>query len=150
MTGRTLLLSLHLAAIASWLGADVLQHAFRRRWERESLDAAKAWARMQFWMHDRVVAVVAIVILVTGIALVVEGEWSWSSNFILIGLATIVAGGALGGVGLKGLARKRLDALESGDTAAAYAAYKRAVPIEIVLTLFVLVTIVAMVHKWGA
>jgi len=150
MTGRTLLLSLHIAAIASWLGADVLQHAFRRRWERESLDAAKAWARMQFWMHDRYYAVVAIVILVTGIALVVEGEWSWSSNFILIGLATIVAGGALGGVGLKGLARKRLDALESGDTAAADAAYKRAVPIEIMLTLFVLVTIVAMVHKWGA
>lgn len=146
---RTLLLSLHIASIASWLGADVMQHAARRRWVGESPDAVKAWARMQFWLHDRYYAVVAVLILVTGIALVFEGDWSWTSNFIWVGVATVVAGGLFGGVVLKGLARKRIDALESGDDAGAEMARKRAVPIEIFLTVFVLVTIVAMVHRWG-
>ncbi|HVE94920.1 MAG TPA: hypothetical protein VNB24_08380 [Acidimicrobiales bacterium] len=149
MTTHTLLLSLHIAAIASWLGADVMQHAARRRWVNESPDAVKAWARMQFWLHDRYYAVVAVLVLATGIALVVDGGWSWSSNFIWVGIATVIAGGMFGGVGLKGLAKKRIDALESGDAAGAESIRKRAVPIEIFLTLFVLVTIVAMVHRWG-
>ncbi len=31
MSVRTVLLNLHLTAIASWLGADVMQHAMRHR-----------------------------------------------------------------------------------------------------------------------
>ncbi len=150
MTARTLLLSLHIAAIASWLGADVMQHAMRRRWERESLEVAKAWARIQFWLHDRYYAIVAVLILVTGIGLVQQGHWSWSSKFIWVGIAGIALGGTLGGVVLKSLAKKRIAALDSGNAQGAEAAYKRSVPIEIFLTAFVLITIVAMVHKWGA
>lgn len=149
MTTRTILLSVHIAAIASWLGADVVQHAMRHRWQRESAEVTKVWARMQFWLHDRYYAVVVGLILASGIALVQEGHWSWSSTFIWVGLATIAAGGTLGGIGLKGLARKRVDALDAGDTRAAAAAERRALPIELLLTAFVLVTVVAMVDKWG-
>ena len=149
MTTRTILLSLHIAAIASWLGADVVQHAMRHRWQEEASDATKAWARMQFWLHDRYYAVVAVVILVSGIALVQDGHWGWSSTFIWIGIAAIVAGATLGGIRLKGLAKKRIDALEAGDTRGAAAAERRALPIELLLTALVLVTVVSMVHKWG-
>src|SRR4051812_49402973 len=62
MSTRTILLTLHIAAIASWLGADVMQHAMRHRWHNEPSDAIKAWARMQFWLHDRYYAVVALLI----------------------------------------------------------------------------------------
>jgi len=89
---------------------------------------------MLFWMHDRYYAVVAVIILVTGIALVVEGDWSWSSSFIWVGIATVVAGGVFGGVVLKGLAKTRIDTLESGDTTGAENARKRMVPIEMFLT----------------
>ena len=150
MTTRTLLLTLHISAIASWLGVDVAQHAMRHRWQKETSEATKAWARMQFWLHDRYYAVVAVLILVTGIALVQDGHWGWSSTFIWVGVATIVAGGTLGGIGLKGLAKKRIDALEAGDTPGAAAVERRALPIELLLTVFVLVSVVAMVHKWGA
>ena len=149
MSVRTVLLALHTAAIASWLGADVVQHAVRHRWKKETSEATEAWARMQFWLHDRYYAVVAVFILVTGIALVQDGHWGWSSKFIWVGIATIVAGGTLGGIGLKGLAKKRIDALEASDTQGAAAAERRALPIELLLTAFVLVTVVAMVHKWG-
>ena len=150
MTTRTMLLTLHITAIASWLGADVVQHAMRHRWRKETSEATKAWARMQFWLHDRYYAVVAVLILVTGIALVQDGQWGWSSTFIWVGIATIVAGATLGGIGLKGLAKQRIDTLDAGDTQGAAAVERRALPIELLLTVFVLVSAVAMVHKWGA
>jgi hypothetical protein len=144
------LISLHIAAIASWLGADVVQHAMRHRWQREPVEATRAWARMQFWLHDRYYAVVAVLILASGIALVQHEHWSWSSKFIWVGIATIVAGATLGGIGLKGLAKHRIDALEANDTERAAAADRRSLPIELLLTALVLVAVVAMVHKWGA
>lgn len=150
MTARTILLSLHIAAIASWLGADVLQHAMRHRWRHEASEATNAWARMQFWLHDRYYAVVAALILVTGIALVQHEHWSWSSKFIWVGIAAIAAGASLGGVGLKALAKSRVAALDVNDTARADAADRRALPIEMFLTAVVLLTVVAMVQKWGA
>jgi hypothetical protein len=146
---RTVLLTLHIAAFASWLGADVVQYAMRHRWQRETSEVSEGWARMQFWLHDRYYAVVALLILVTGIALVQHEHWAWSSTFIWVGLATIAAGATLGGIGLKGLAKKRIEALEASDAEGAEAADRRALPIELLLTVFVLVTIVAMVHKWG-
>jgi hypothetical protein len=150
MSARTILLTVHITAIASWLGADVLQHAMRHRWSREPQVANVAWARMQFWLHDRYYAVVAVVILASGVALVQDGEWAWSSGFIWVGIGTVVAGATLGGIGLKGLAQKRADALAAADTDAATAAARRALPIEVVLTALVVITVVAMVHKWGA
>ena len=88
--------------------------------------------------------------IASGVALVQNGHWGWSSKFIWVGIATVVAGGTLGGIGLKGLAKKRIDALDASDTESAAAAERRAMPIELLLTAFVLVTVVAMVHKWGA
>ena|SRR2546421_4308802 len=95
-------------------------------------------------------AVVAVLILVTGIALVQDGHWGWSSTFIWVGIATILAGATLGGIGLKGLAKKRIDMLEVRDTHGAASVERRALPIEFLLTVFVLISVVAMVHKWGA
>jgi hypothetical protein len=150
MTIRTILLTLHIAAIASWLGADVVQHAMRHRWQKETPEATKAWARMQFWLHDRYYVVVAGLILVTGIALVQDGHWGWSSTFIWLGIATIAAGATLGGIGLKTLAKRRVESFEAGDMQGAAAAERRALPIELLLTAFVLLSVAAMVQKWGA
>ena len=47
------------------------------------------------------------------------------------------------------MAKKRIEALEANDPQAAAAAERLALPIELFLTGFVLVTVVAMVHKWG-
>src|SRR3954463_6504304 len=129
MSVRTLLLALHITAIASWLGVDVVQHAMRHRWQKETSEAIKAWARMQFWLHDRYYAVVALLIFVTGVALVQNEHWGWSSTFIWVGIAAIAAGATLGGVGLKGLAKRRIDALDASDAQGAAAAERRALPI---------------------
>ena len=36
MSARTVLLAMHITAIASWLGADVMQYGMRHRWKKET------------------------------------------------------------------------------------------------------------------
>jgi hypothetical protein len=149
MSLRTALLAVHIAAAACWLGADVLVHVIGPRLDRESNDVAIAWTRAQVWMHDRYYAVVAVVSLATGVWLVIDGDWSWSSGFIWVGVGAIVLGASLGGGGLGSLTKRRLAALTDGDTTAASEAGRRIKALGIVVTLLPIVTIVAMVGKWG-
>lgn len=150
MTTREVLLTIHITMGACWLGADVVNHMYRKRWAGESLEAQKAYVRMLEAMHAKYYAIVAVLILLSGIGLVQESDWAWSSKFIWVGVATIVLGGALGGGRLGPLSKQRLEALEAGDTDAAGRAAKRMLPVEIILTSAVIVTIAAMVTKWGA
>jgi hypothetical protein len=53
-------------------------------------------------------------------------------------------------MGLKGLAKKRIDALEADDAEGGAVADRRSLPIELLLTAFVLVAVVGMVQKWGS
>src|SRR2546421_1730659 len=125
----------------------------RRSPRRESYRPLRGEAllvRLDALYESLAYAVVAVLILVTGIALVQDGHWGWSSTFIWVGMATILAGATLGGIGLKGLAKKRIDMLEVRDTHGVASVERRALPIEFLLTVFVLISVVAMVHKWGA
>jgi hypothetical protein len=149
MQTRTLLLALHIAAGASWLGADVLVHVLTPRLERDNTEVATAWARAQVWLHDRYYAVVAVVLLVTGVLLVLHGHWSWSSDFIWVGVGAVVLGAALGGGGLGSLAKRRLAALESGDETTAADTSRKLRGLGVVVTLLPIVAILAMVDKWG-
>jgi hypothetical protein len=79
-----------------------------------------------------------------------HGHWGWSSKFIWVGLGTIAAGATLGGIGLKGLAKKRIDALEANDAEGGAVADRRSLPIELSLTAFALVAVAGMVEKWGS
>ena len=150
MTVRTLLLSVHIAAVAAWLGADVLVHVLSPRFEDPgaSNDVATTWARAQVMLHDRYYAVVAFVILATGIGLVLHEHWGWGSWFLWVGLGAIVLGASLGGGWLLSLWRRRLAALEAGDRAGAEALRPRIDALSIVLSLLPIIAIMAMVGKW--
>lgn len=148
METRTLLLALHIAAVACWLGADVIVHLLTPRFERDPA-VAPAWARTQVWLHDRYYALVAVVILATGIALVEHGNWSWKSEFIWVGIGAIVLGASLGGGGLGTFSKRRVAALEAGDATTAAAYSRKLQVLGVVVTLVPIVTILAMVGKWG-
>jgi hypothetical protein len=150
MNARLILLTIHIAAVAAWLGADVLQYAVVPRLERESPEAERAWARQAVWLHAKYYASVAVVVLITGIWLVLDGDWSWSSGFIWVGVGAIVGGATLGGGLLGSLSKRRLAALESGDAAVAAETKQRSFVISLVLTALPLIAILAMVDKWQA
>jgi hypothetical protein len=148
MNARNVLLTLHIVAVTGWLGADILQYALAPRLRRESPEVTKAWARQQVWLHDVYYAAVAVVIAVTGVALVLHGHWSWSSTFIWVGVGAIVGGATLGGGGLGSMAKKRLAALEAGDAAAAEAAGHRHLPLALIVSALPVIAIFAMVQRW--
>ncbi|MDQ2649523.1 MAG: hypothetical protein M3Z03_08205 [Actinomycetota bacterium] len=148
MTLRTVLLTVHILMAAGWIGADFVVHALTPRMEREPRDAVIAWTRMQAWLHERYYATVVVVLLGSGVWLVIDGDWSWSSGFIWVGIVAIVGGATLGGGGMGTFSKRRLAALEAGDDAAAESARRSMVPLSLVLTALPIITVLAMVDKW--
>jgi hypothetical protein len=147
---RTLLLVVHIIGVGCWLGANVVQLLLSPRLARSSPEVASAWTRQIMWLAERYYVVVGVAIGITGVLLVLDGDWSWSSGFIWVGIGVLVIGAVLGVAVFGPLARTRVEALDSGDRAAADAAQRRIVPFGIVDTALVVVAIAAMVHKWQA
>lgn len=90
----------------------------------------------------------AVVLLATGVLLVLNGGWSWSSDFIWVGVGAIVLGTALGGGGLGSRSKQRLAALTAGDESTATDASRKLQRLSVVVTLLPIVAILAMVDKW--
>lgn len=145
---RTVLLTLHIVAAAGWLGADILVHVLTPRFERDPA-TAEGWARAQVWTHERYYPIVAVALLATGVLLVLDGGWSWSSDFIWVGIGAIVLGATLGGGGLGSLSKRRVAALASGDQTTAANVGSKLRRLGVIVTIVPIVAIVAMVAKWG-
>jgi hypothetical protein len=147
---RTLLLAVHLASVAAWLGANFVQLVLSPRFAREPAAVAAAWTRQTIWLGERYYNTAGGVLAVTGILLVLDGDWSWSAGFIWVGITVVVIGGAMGGLLFGPLAKRRAAALESGDMATAAAAQSRIIPLALLDTALILIAVLAMVHKWQA
>jgi hypothetical protein len=150
MTTRTLLLALHITGVAAWLGANFVQLALSPRFARGPAEVAAAWTRQTIWLGERYYNVAGAVIAITGVLLVLDGNWSWSSGFIWVGIAVIVTGGVLGGAFFGPLAKRRAAALESGDGTTAAGAQRRILSLAVVDTALILTAVLAMVDKWQA
>ena len=149
MTLRTFVLTLHIAVAAAWLGANFVQMVLAPRFAKASNEVAAAWTRQTIWLGERYYSAVGALILLTGVILVIDGDWSWSTRFIILGIATVFIGGILGFTVFAPLAEKRVGALDAGDDAEAARAMQRIIPWGVFDTTLVLVTVLAMVDKWG-
>jgi hypothetical protein len=149
MSTRNVLLALHIAGVAAWLGANFVQAVLSPRFAKGPADAAAAWTRQTIWLGERYYTAAGGVIAVTGVLLVLDGDWDWSTRFIWVGIAVIIIGAVLGVRVFGPLAKQRAEALESGDMPTANAAMGRIIPFAIVDTVLVLLAILAMVDKWG-
>ena len=146
---HTLLLGIHIAAVGGWLGANFVQLVLSPRFARGPADAAAAWTRHTIWLGERYYTAVGGLIAVTGVLLVLDRDWSWGSGFIWVGIAVVAIGAAMGGLGFGPLAKRRAEALEAGDTAAADAAQSKIIPMAYLDTALVLLAVLAMVDKWA-
>jgi hypothetical protein len=150
MTTRTVLLALHITAVAAWLGANFVQAVLSPRFAREAPELAAGWLRQQMWLGERYYNVAGGGIAATGVLLVLDGDWSWGAGFVWVGISVVAIGGMLGALVFAPLAKRRLAALESGDTAAAAEALQRIILFAVLDTVLMLVAVLAMVHKWQA
>lgn len=147
---RTLLLALHIAGVSAWLGANFVQLVLSPRFARGPADVAAAWTRQTIWLGERYYNAAGALIVASGVLLVLDGDWSWGSGFIWVGVGVVAIGGALGGGAFGPLAKRRAAALEAGDQAAADAAQGRIIPLAVLDTALVLTAVLAMVEKWQA
>lgn len=147
---RTLLLALHITAVAAWLGANLVQLVLTPRFARGPADIAAAWTRQTIWLGERYYATAGGVIGITGVLLVLDGGWSWSAGFVWVGIAVIVIGAVMGVALFAPLGHQRAAALESGDAAEADSAQRRIIPLAVLDTVLVLTAVLAMVERWQA
>lgn len=147
---RTLLLVAHLAGMAAWLGANFTQLAVGRFYSRQPTEARLAWVRATGLMAGRYYNAAGVLIGVTGVSLVLHEHWSWSSGFIWVGVAVLVIGGALGAGGFIPVSARLAAALRAEQADEVRRLDRRVLVMAIVDTTFVLVAVLAMVHKWRA
>ena len=147
---RTIVLALHLTGVAAWLGANFVQLVLSPRFAKGPAEVAAAWTRQTIWLGERYYIAAGGLIGVTGVALVLDNDWSWSSGFVWVGIAVVVIGAVLGGAVFGPLAKRRASALETGDGATATAVQSRIIGFALLDTALVLTAILAMVHKWQA
>ena len=145
---RNLLLLLHIAGVAAWLGANFVQLVLTPRFARGPAELDAAWARQTIFLGERYYTAAGGLIGVTGVLLVLDGDWSWGSGFIWVGAAVIVIGAVMGVAFFAPLAQKRIGALESGDGAGAAAAQRRIIPLALLDTALMLTAVLAMVDRW--
>ncbi len=81
------LLFLHVTATAFWLGAELLVEILVHRAERQGNPAAMRRLFDEFNALDPIFMPATLVVLATGIAMVIDGAWSFGEPWIVIGLS---------------------------------------------------------------
>ena len=98
MTWYELLLFVHVTASIVWIGAGFLSLLLATTYDRESDEAAiKRFVHDQEWLAMKLFVPASLVVVVMGIALVIESDaWTFSYLWIVLGLigyaATFVTG----------------------------------------------------------
>jgi hypothetical protein len=148
---RTTLLVIHIVGVALWLGANGVQAFLSPRVAKAPADARLWWVQSQEHMAKVLYSVAGAAILVTGVWMVLleSTPWEFSDAFVSVGIAAVVIGGVLGIVVFGPGARQIGSAIESGDEAEEKTMSNRLAGFGVLDTLIVVVTIVAMVGKWG-
>ena len=84
---RNVLLALHVASVAGWLGCNLTQLFLSRWFVRRGGDAAVAWFEATNRLARRYYNVVGVVLGVTGVLLVRNAGYAWSAGFVVVGIA---------------------------------------------------------------
>lgn len=148
---RTVLLTLHIIGAGVWIGGNLAQFVTTNRLAPQGGQVAARWMETVALWGRALYTPAAVVILATGIGLVLDsGFYEFSNAFVSIGFVAIATGAAIGiAVVGKGSERAAV-AFAAGDDSAGAAEIKRYMPWAMVDTLIIVVTVVAMVGKWGA
>ena len=144
---HNLLLLAHLAAVAAWLGANLVQFVVAPRFRRAGGAIAQQWTDTAAFLGRRYYNVVGILVAVTGVLLVLDGEWHWQ-GFVIVGIAMVVVGGVTGVAILEPLLKRETAAREAGDTATVARTQHNFNAVATLDTLLVLLTMLAMIDRW--
>ena len=145
---RNLLLLVHIASVAAWLGANFVQLVLAPRLRRQGKDEAIAWSEGARFLGQRYYNVAGVIVGVSGVLLVLEGDWRWR-GFVLVGIATVVIGATLGIAAFDPLLRREAAALHLGDDATVARIRHNLTSLAALDTTLLLVAMLAMIDRWS-
>ncbi|MGN6694357.1 MAG: hypothetical protein ACTHN0_09275 [Aquihabitans sp.] len=146
MTYRNVLLVVHIAAAAAWLGANLVQLALTPQFAKRGGEAAASWFEATSWLGKRYYNLAGIVLALTGILLVQETAYDWSAGFVAVGIVVIVIGAVMG----VAFFAPEGDRLAAASRAGEPVASSRYLAFALLDTALVVLAISAMVWKWHA
>ncbi|HEY7468397.1 MAG TPA: hypothetical protein VIC07_02540 [Acidimicrobiia bacterium] len=148
---RDVLLTLHIAAAGTWLGANIVQAVAPSMAAKQGPEAAAGWYRVAGRLSGRLYMPVGIVVAATGIWMILISEtFDFSSVFVGIGFVVVIIGALLGKFVFEPGSERAAAAIESGDQTAIRSAASRIATFGAIDTLLVLLAITVMVLKLGA
>jgi len=147
---RQTLLILHIIGVATWLGGNMVLAFAGPRVSSAEATTRVWWAETQGAMARVLYNIAGILVLLTGVGLVLESDFfEFSDMFVSIGFLAVVVGAVLGmavfGPGSRALA----SAIREGDAESERSITARLTAFGVLDTIVVVITIVAMVGKWG-
>ena len=146
---NSFLLTVHIAAAGTWLGANMVQAVVPSMMAKQGPAAAAGWYRTAAGFN-RLYMPAGILLLATGIWMVLRIEaFGFSSLFVTIGFVMIVIGVVLGIAVFAPGGEAAADAIESGDQNRIKKATAKLAMWGTVDTLLLLFTIGAMVIRWS-
>ena len=146
----TFLLFLHIAAAAAWIGAGIRQLIEAPVMASADPSARARWLRNQVAAGTRLFAPAAVIVLVSGILLMLDNDAvGFGTPFVSIGFAAVIFGAAVGPAVFGKRGEQAAAHLDEGNVAAADAIAAKTRPIEFLDIAILLVTLAAMVWKWG-
>ncbi len=145
---HNLLLLVHLGAVAAWLGANLTQFVVAPRLRQAGTAEALAWSRAARFLGQRYYNVAGVVVALSGVGLVMDGDWRWR-GFVLVGIAMVVVGAGLGVAVFDRQIAREEEALAAGDVVTARRFQHTVTRVAVLDTFLLLVTMLAMIDHWN-
>ena len=148
---QTVWLFLHVLAAAVWFGSNYAVMTMSMRYAGVEGQSAADFQRTLADLGLKAQTPAAVLVLISGIFLVLGTEaYGFGSSFVSLGFFTVLVGAVLGSRVFGPYARKAAEQHDSGDTAGARATERKVAQIGAADMLLLVVTIAAMVWRWGA
>ena len=150
---RDTLLIIHILAAGAWIGANVVQLFVNPRINTQDTVIAAYWHRTVVGFMRFLYMPAALIVLITGVLLVTavdDSPYEMADPFVSMGFVAVIVGAVLGMAFFAPQGRKAADAYDRGDRSGAAAIEKKIALGGLLDTVIIVVTVVAMVSKWGA
>ncbi len=149
---RDTLLTIHILAAGAWIGANVVQFMVNPRISAQSSAIAAHWHRTVVGFMRYLYMPASLIVLITGLLLVTavdDSPYEMSDAFVSIGFLAVIIGAGLGMGFFAPQGRKAAAAYDGEDKRAAGAIEQKIAIAGLVDMAVIVVTVVAMVSKWG-
>ncbi|MCP3988921.1 MAG: hypothetical protein GY724_07595 [Actinomycetia bacterium] len=143
------LLAAHIIAVAGWLGASLVLLTVGRSLAAAGTDVTGGFFRACLSLSKRYYNIAGVIVALSGVAMVLNGQAEWGSTFISIGFLAVIIGAVMGPTVFSRLFSSGIEAADAGDgpaTRAVWAKVQGGLVIDITV---VIITIAAMVERWG-